>query len=85
MVNNPPAHQETSETQVQSLGQEDPLEKDITTHSSILAGESHGQAEPGRLQYTRLQTARYDRSNVAHARSYDCDILKVLIYLRFYI
>ena len=31
------------ETQVQSLGQEDPLEKIMVTHSSILAGESHGQ------------------------------------------
>ena len=31
------------ETQVQSMGGEDPLEKAIATHSSILAGESHGQ------------------------------------------
>ena len=31
------------ETQVQSLGQEDPLEKEMATHSSILAGKSHGQ------------------------------------------
>ena len=29
--------------QVQSLGQDDPLEEGMTTHSSILAGESHGQ------------------------------------------
>ena len=34
MVNNPPAIQET---QVQSLGQEDPLEKGMATHSRILA------------------------------------------------
>ena len=31
------------ETQVQSLGCEDPLEKEMATHSSILAGKSHGQ------------------------------------------
>ena len=31
------------ETQVQSLGQEDPLEKAMATHSSILPGEPHGQ------------------------------------------
>ena len=31
------------DTQVQPLGQEDPLEKGMATHSSILAGESHGQ------------------------------------------
>ena len=29
--------------QVLSLGQEDPLEKEMATHSSILPGESHGQ------------------------------------------
>ena len=31
------------ETWVQSLGQDDPLEKEMATHSSILAGEFHGQ------------------------------------------
>ena len=33
-------------TQVQSLGWEDPLEKGMATHSSILAGEFHGQRSP---------------------------------------
>ena len=36
-VNNPSAMQETQETQVQSLGWEDPLEEEMATHSSILA------------------------------------------------
>ena len=36
-VKNLPAMQETQETQVQSLGGEDPLEKEMATHSSILA------------------------------------------------
>ena len=40
MVKNLPAMQETW---VQSLGWEDPLEKGMATHSSILAGEFHGQ------------------------------------------
>ena len=40
MVNNLPTMQET---QVQSLGQEDALEKEMATHSSILPGEFHGQ------------------------------------------
>ena len=31
------------ETRVQSLGQEDPLEKEMATHSSTIAGKSHGQ------------------------------------------
>ena len=47
MVKNPPAMQETL---VQSLGQEDPLEKGIATHSSILAWRIPGTEEPGSLQ-----------------------------------
>ena len=35
--------QEMQETWVQSLGQEDPLEKEMATHSSILAWEIYGQ------------------------------------------
>ena len=38
------------ETQVESLGKEDPLEKEIATHSSILAWKMPGTEEPGRLQ-----------------------------------
>ena len=40
VLKNLPANQETW---VQSLGEEDPLEKEMATHSSILAWESHGQ------------------------------------------
>ena len=36
--------------QVQSLGQEDPLEKEMATHSSILALETPQTEEPGGLQ-----------------------------------
>ena len=39
------------ETQVQSLGQENPLEKGMSTHSSILAWRIPWTKEPGRLQY----------------------------------
>ena len=35
--------------QVQSLGQEDPLEKDVATHSSVLAWKIPWTEEPGRL------------------------------------
>ena len=42
MVKNLPM-QETQETQVLSLGQEEPLEEEMAAHSSVLAGESHGQ------------------------------------------
>ena len=51
-VKNPPA---TQETQVQSLGWEDPLEKDMATHSSILAWEIPWAEEPGGLQSTGWQ------------------------------
>ena len=47
MVKNPPAIQET---QVLSLGQEDPLEKGMANHSSILAWRIPWTEEPGRLQ-----------------------------------
>ena len=45
-----PAGQETQETQVRSLGPEDPLEEEMATHSSILAWEIPQTEEHGRLQ-----------------------------------
>ena len=42
-VKNLPAMQETQETPVRFLGQEDPLEKSMATHSVFLPEESHGQ------------------------------------------
>ena len=47
MVKNPPSKQET---QVQSLGQEDPLEEEMATHSHILAWEIPWIEESGGLQ-----------------------------------
>ena len=47
LVRNLPAMQET---QVQSLGREDPMEKEMETHSSILAWKIPRTEEPGRLQ-----------------------------------
>ena len=49
MVKNLPAMQEM---RVQSLGGEDPLEKGMATHSSILAWRIPGTEEPGRVQST---------------------------------
>ena len=42
--------QETQETQVQFLGREDPLEKEMATHSRILAWKISWTEEPGGLQ-----------------------------------
>ena len=53
IVRNLPAMQET---QVQSLGWEDPLEKEMATHSNILAWKIPWIEEPGGLQSMRLQS-----------------------------
>ena len=48
------------ESQVQSLGQEDPLEKEIATHSSNLALKIPWTEEPGRLQSVGSQRVGCD-------------------------
>ena len=48
------------ETRVQSLGREDLLEKEMGTHSSILAWEISWTEEPGRLQSTGSQRVGHD-------------------------
>ena len=48
------------ETWVRSLGREDPLEKEMATHSSTLAGRIPWREEPGRLQSMGLQRVRHD-------------------------
>ena len=48
------------ETPVQSLGREDPLEKETATHSSILAWSIPWVEEPGRLQSTGSQRVEHD-------------------------
>ena len=50
------------ETRVDSLGQEDLLEKVMATHSSILAWKIPWMEEPGRLQSVALQRVRHDRA-----------------------
>ena len=57
MVKNQPAMQDT---QVLFLGQEDPLEKGMATHSSILAWRIPWTEEPGRLQSMGSQRVGHD-------------------------
>ena len=57
MVKNLPA---MPETRVQSLGQENPLEKGMATHSSILAWKIPWTEEPGRLQSRGSQRVEHD-------------------------
>ena len=48
------------ETRIQSLGREDPLEKEMATHSSTLAWKIPRTEEPGRLQPMGSQRVRHD-------------------------
>ena len=57
MVKNLPAMRET---QVQSLGWENPLEKGMATHFNILAWRIPWTVEPGRLQSMGSQRVRHD-------------------------
>ena len=52
--------QEPQATWVQSLGQEDPLEEGIATHSSVLAWRIPWKEEPGGLQSVGLQRVEHD-------------------------
>ena len=57
MVKNLPAMQETW---VRSLGMEDPLEKGMATHTSVLAWRTPWMEEPGRLLSMGSQNVRHD-------------------------
>ena len=59
-VKNLPAIQEMQKTWVGSLGQEDPLEEEMATHSSILAWRISWTEEPGWLQSIEWQRVRHD-------------------------
>ena len=72
LVKNPPAMQETL---VPFLGQEDPLEKGMATHSSILAWKIPWTEEPGRLQSMRLQRVGHNWVTFT-LRSYKLGILE---------
>ena len=59
-VENLPAIQETQEAWVESLGREDPLQEEMATHSSILAGKILWTEEPGGLKSIELQKVGHD-------------------------
>ena len=58
---------------VRSLGLEDPLEEEMTTHSSILAWRIPWTEEPSRLQSMGSQRVRHDRATNAHTHNKDND------------
>ena len=62
----------TWETQVQSLGREDPLEKEMVNHSSILAWRIPRTEKPCRLQSTGSQRVRHDWVTSPSPSVYSC-------------
>ena len=60
MVKNLPANAGDIRDSVRSLGQEDPLEEGLATHSSILAWRIPWTVEPGKLQSIGWQRVRHD-------------------------
>ena len=54
--------------QVWSLSREDPLEKEMATHSSILAWRIPWRKEPDRLQFIGSQRVWHDWSDLSHTR-----------------
>ena len=63
------------ERRVQFLGWEDPLEKEMTTHSSTLAWKMPWNEEPGRLQFMGLQRVGHDRDFTSYKGCF-----KVLVF-----
>ena len=67
ILKNPPAKQET---QVWPLGQEDPLEEEMVTHSSIPAWEILWAEEPRWLQFMRSQRVRHNLATKQQQHDY---------------
>ena len=69
VVKNPPATQEAQKMWVRSLGREDPLEKGMATHSSILAWRIPWTEMPGGLQSIGSQRVGHDWNALAHTHA----------------
>ena len=69
-------HLPIQETQVQSLGREDPQEKEIATHSSILAWKIPWTEEPGELQSTGSQKSQVGLSKQPRTNVYYLPVLE---------
>ena len=64
--------QETLETSIQSLGQEDPLEEGMATHSRVLPWRIPWTEEPNGLESKGSQRVRHDRSDLARLQYLMC-------------
>ena len=70
-------HLPMQEIWIQFLGQEDPLEKEMEIHSSILAWESPWTEEPGRIQSMGLQRVKHDLAT----KQQQCSYVHLCVYL----
>ena len=77
VVKNLPAMQELQEPRVWSLGQENPLEEGMTTHSSILAWRIPWTEEPGGLQYIG--------SDMTEVTSHTCNACSIKVPTRWHL
>ena len=72
VVKNPPTNAVWRwDMPVRSLGQEDPLEKGMAIHSSILAWTIPWSEEPGRLQFIGLHRVRHDWNHLVHSTQHN--------------
>ena len=69
--------QETQDTQVWSLGQEDPLEEGMATHASIFTWKIPWTEEPGGLQSMGSQRVRHDWRDLTHQIRSDQSLSRV--------
>ena len=64
--------QETEEVQVRFLGQKDPLEEEVATHSSVLAWKISCTKEPGRLQSMGATVQELGMTDQLNTAQYMC-------------
>ena len=73
--------QETQKTWVQSLGEEDPLEKEMATHSSVLAWRIPWTEEPGTELDMTEQLSTHARIHAQSSKSRDTKQLTVMMIM----
>ena len=80
-VKNQPEMQELQETQIQSLGWEDPLEEGMATQASILSWRIPWTEEPSRLQSIESQRVSWTRLKQLSMNAHVCMYVYVYIYI----
>ena len=71
------------ETRVRSLGQEDPLEKGMAIHSSVLAWRIPWTEKPGGLQFVGSQRVGHDRATNTHTHTGNKEAHSFLVLMSY--